>query len=183
MLLPSQIKLTIMAELETTTTAKHKSGKRMNKKSTRVDLTPMVDLGFLLLTFFVFTTTLAKPKVMGIVTPKESDSFTPVCESCAITTILTKDDKIIYYEGIQNDITVTKETTFTAEGLRAILLNKKAAVKNARGSADEMVLIVKPANESSYKNFVDILDEVAINGIRHYFIDEVNEADKKILEK
>jgi hypothetical protein len=46
-----------------------------------------------------------------------------------------------------------------------------------------MVLIVKPASASSYKNFVDIIDEVAINGIKHYFIDELNEADKKLLVK
>ena len=172
-----------MAELEKVTAAKHKSGKRVNKKSTRVDLTPMVDLGFLLITFFVFTTSMAKPKVMGIVTPKDSDIPTLLCESCVITAVLAKDDKIIYYEGIQNDNTIVKETAFTAEGLRAVLLQKKAAVKTARGSESEMVLIVKPADESSYKNFVDILDEVAINGIRHYFIDELNEADKQLLKK
>ena len=172
-----------MAELEKVTAAKHKSGKRVNKKSTRVDLTPMVDLGFLLITFFVFTTSMAKPKVMGIVTPKDSDIPTLLCESCVITAVLAKDDKIIYYEGIQNDNTIVKETAFTAEGLRAVLLQKKAAVKTARGSESEIVLIVKPADESSYKNFVDILDEVAINGIRHYFIDELNEADKQLLKK
>lgn len=172
-----------MAELEITTAQKHQSGKRVNKKSTRVDLTPMVDLGFLLITFFVFTTTMAKPKVMGIVTPKESDSLTPICESCVITAVLAKDDRVIYYEGMQNEKTIIKETAFTADGLRKVLLQKIATVKALRGTEDEMVLIVKPADESSYKNFVDILDEVAINGIKHYFIDELNDADKHLLQK
>ena len=172
-----------MAEIEITSSQKNRSGKKLNKKSTRVDLTPMVDLGFLLLTFFVFTTTLTKPRVMGIIAPKESDILTPVCESCVLTAILAKDDKIIYYEGIQGKKTAIKETTFTAEGLRSVLQNKKAAVKNSKGSADEMVLIVKPADECSYKNFVDILDEVAINDIKHYFIDELNDAEKKMLKK
>ncbi|NOT94056.1 ExbD/TolR family protein [Ferruginibacter sp.] len=172
-----------MAAFETVTAAKHQSGKRVNKKSTRVDLTPMVDLGFLLITFFVFTSSMTKPKIMGIITPKDSNIPTLLCESCVITAVLAKDDRIIYYEGIQKDNTIIKETTFTAEGLRAVLLQKKAAVKIARGSEDEMVLIVKPTDESSYKNFVDILDEVAINGIKHYFIDELNNEDKQLLKK
>jgi biopolymer transport protein ExbD len=172
-----------MAAIETTTSVKHQSGKRVNKKSTRVDLTPMVDLGFLLITFFVFTTTMAKPKVMGMITPKDADTPTLLCESCVITAVLTTNDKIIYYEGIQNESTVTKETAFTAEGLRSVLLQKKAAVKKVRGTEDQMVLIVKPADQSSYKNFVDILDEVAINGIKHYFIDDLSEADKQLLKK
>lgn len=170
-----------MAEIESTTT-KNKPGKKFNKKSTRVDLTPMVDLGFLLLTFFVFTTALSKPKVMDIITPKESTILTPVCESCVLTAILAGDDKIYYYEGMQNENTRLIQTSYDADVLRKILVNKKTAVKNKMGSADEMILIVKPSNESSYKNFVDILDEVAINGIKHYFIDELNEIDKVLLK-
>ena len=183
-LLPSLLKLTVMAALETkTTAAKHKTCKRVNKKSTRVDLTPMVDLGFLLLTFFVFTSVLAKPKVMDIVSPKDSIEHTEVCETCVLTAILAKDDKIIYYEGMPENNPVLKETSFTAEGLRMVLLKKKETVKKAKGTSDEMVLIVKPADESSFKNFIDILDEVAITGVKHYFIDEINTTDKKLLIK
>ena len=176
-------KNTFMAAFETKTTAKHKTGKRINKKNTRVDLTPMVDLGFLLITFFVFTSVLAKPKVMDIVSPKDSDKTTDVCESCVLTTILATNDKIIYYEGMPGNNTVLKETVFTTDGLRAVLLLKKELVKKAKGTADDMVLIVKPTDGSSYKNFVDILDEVAITRVKHYFIDEINEADKKLLQK
>jgi biopolymer transport protein ExbD len=182
--LPSLLKLIVMAELAIKTTAtKDKAGKRMHKKSTRVDLTPMVDLGFLLITFFVFTSVLSKPKVMDIVSPIDSDKTIDICESCVLTAMLTKDDKVIYYEGMPENNPVLKETSFTVEGLRAVLLQKKAAVKKVKGASDEMVLIVKPADESSYKNFVDILDEVAITGVKHYFIDEINATDKKILIK
>jgi biopolymer transport protein ExbD len=170
-----------MATIETTA-AKKTNGKKLIKKSTRVDLTPMVDLGFLLITFFVFTTALSKPKVMGIMAPKEDSSFTPVCESCTITAFLTEDDKVFYYEGIQRASTVLKQTSFDATGFRKVLLDKKTTVKNTKGTADDMVLIVKPANESSYKNFVDILDEVAINQVKHYFIDEMNAADSVLLK-
>jgi biopolymer transport protein ExbD len=170
-----------MATIETAT-VKNNNSKKMVKKSTRVDLTPMVDLGFLLITFFVFTTALSKPKVMGIVAPKDDHSFTPVCESCTLTAFPTKNDKIFYYEGMQQANTILKQTSFDAAGLRKILMDKKATVKNNKGTSDAMVLIVKPANESSYKNFVDILDEVAINQIKHYFIDEINGADSLLLK-
>jgi biopolymer transport protein ExbD len=173
-----------MAELETKTIAsKNKAVRRLPKKSTRVDLTPMVDLGFLLLTFFVFTSVLAKPKVMDIVSPKESVKNTDVCESCVLTAMLADDNKIIYYEGMPENNPVLKETSFTVEGLRKVLLQKKAAVKKAKGTSDEMVIILKPSDESSYKNFVDLLDEININGIKHYFIDELNDSEKKILKK
>ena len=79
--------------------------------------------------------------------------------------------------------TILKETAFTTDGLRAVLLLKKELVKKAKGTADDMVLILKPTDECRYKNFVDILDEVAITRVKHYFIDEINEADKKLLQK
>jgi biopolymer transport protein ExbD len=169
-----------MAEMEMKS-AKKKTGKRMLKKSTRVDLTPMVDLGFLLITFFVFTTTMAKPVVMNILTPKDSPDSSPVCETCALTVILAGGDKIFYYEGIQQSNTVLKQTSFDTAGIRMLLMKKKELVKRVKGNADDMVLIVKPSAESRYKNFVDILDEVAITRVKHYFIDELNEWDKKML--
>ncbi len=174
-----------MAEIQTATTAKQNHGKKLNKKSTRVDLTPMVDLGFLLLTFFVFTTALTKPTAMNLIIPNDKIDTVknPVCETCVLTVMLGKNNKIFYYEGMPENNPPVKETAFTNEGIRKILLQKLAAVKNAKGTADDMVLIIKPGAESAFKNFVDMADEVTINNIKHYFIDELNEADKKILAK
>ena len=172
-----------MAEIQTTSSSKHKGVKRLIKKSTRVDLTPMVDLGFLLITFFVFTSALSKPKVMDIVTPMDSNDPTPICESCVLTVLLEKDNSIKYYEGMPGENTVLQQTAFSEEGIRSVLLKKREAVKQSRGAADDMVVIIKPTDESVYRNFVDILDEVAINGVKHYFIDEINEMDKKMLSK
>ena len=172
-----------MAEIQTATSSKVRGVKRMIKKSTRVDLTPMVDLGFLLITFFVFTTTMATAKVMPVISPKDSDIATPVCESCVLTLYLEKDNRITYYEGMPEKDTVLKETSFSVDGLRNVLLQKREAVRKSRGSTDDMVLIIKPTDKSLYKNFVDILDEVAINNIKHYFIVELNAADKKLLQK
>jgi len=85
----------------------HKDGKRGRKKSsTRVDFTPMVDLGFLLITFFMLTTSMTKPKTMEIQKPdnkiKEEDR-NKLKASQALTLILTKDNKIVYYLGLFND--------------------------------------------------------------------------------
>lgn len=172
-----------MAEIQTTSSSKQKGVKRLIKKSTRVGLTPMVDLGFLLITFFVFTSALSKPKVMDIVTPMDSDNPTNICESCVLTVLLEKDNSIKYYEGVPSESTTLQQTAFSEEGIRSVLIKKREAVKQVRGTADDMVVIIKPTDGSVYRNFVDILDEVAINGVKHYFIDEINDADKKLLLK
>jgi biopolymer transport protein ExbD len=174
-----------MAEIQKAITAKQNHGKKLNKKSTRVDLTPMVDLGFLLLTFFVYTTAMTKPTAMNLITPNDKIDTVknPVCETCVLTVMLGKDNKIFYYEGMPENKPLVKATAFTTDGIRKVLLAKLAAVKKAKGTADDMVLIIKPGAESAFKNFVDMADEVTINNIKHYFIDEINETDKKLLAK
>ena len=157
---------------------------KFNKKSTRVDLTPMVDLGFLLITFFVFTTAMATPKAMKIEMPFDNTISTDdICESCVLTVILDKDNRIKYYEGAIENNPPVKETGFAADEIRAVLMNKKAAVKKARGNNDQFILIIKPGPESNFKNFVDITDEATICQIKRYYIDEIREADKKVLLK
>ncbi len=163
-----------MAEITTNTTSKQTGVKRLIKKSTKVDLTPMVDLGFLLITFFVFTTTMAKPTVMNVVVPNDKDSAIndPICNSCVLTVLLDKNNTIKYFEG-EEKTAILKETNFSEEGIRKILIEKKKAVKNVRGNGDEMVLIIKPLPTSTFQNFVDITDEVTINGIKKYYIDDM----------
>lgn len=171
-----------MAEIETKRSTAKK--RRFNIKSTRVDLTPMVDLGFLLITFFVFTTALSTPMAMNIVMPYDKGTDTdPVCESCVLTVLLDRDNRIKYYEGAFDNDTPIKETGFAAGEIRNILMQKKAAVKNVRGNEDQFILIIKPSAASNFKNFVDITDEVTICRVKRYYIDEMNAADKKILLK
>lgn len=172
-----------MAEMETQKLKKNKTGRRMVKKSTRVDLTPMVDLGFLLITFFVFTTTLAQPKVMGLVYPKESNKPSPLCQSCVLTIIPAAQNKLYYYEGMLQGSTTLQQTVFDAAGLRQLLFAKKEAVKKARGNADELSVIIRPADQSTYKNFVDLLDEIHITGVKRYFIDDITTSEEQLLAK
>lgn len=156
--------------------------RRMNKKSTRVDLTPMVDLGFLLITFFVFTTSLATPKVMDLRQPKGNEPGDVICNSCVLTVLLEKNNTIRYYEGMPESDPPVRTTSFSVNGIREVLLSKKEKVRSAMGNADRFVLIIKPGAESTMQNFVDIMDEVAVNGIKRYYLDEANEADKRLLQ-
>src|SRR5882757_11426325 len=114
-----------MADIQTNTAKKIKGVKRLVKKSTRIDLTPMVDLGFLLITFFVFTSAMNKPKVIDLVNPIDSTEPTDICESCVLTVILDKDNTIDYYEGMPENNPAVKQTSFTVEGLRRVLLQKR----------------------------------------------------------
>ena len=171
-----------MAEIEINRPDQKK--KRFNKKSTRVDLTPMVDLGFLLITFFVFTTTLSTQTAMKVNMPYDKLPIRDdVCESCVLTVLLDKNNSIKYYEGAVENNPVVKQTGYSPEEIRTVLMNKKNKVKSIRGKEAAFILIIKPAAASSFKNFVDITDEATICNIKRYYIDEVKEADKQILRK
>ncbi len=171
-----------MAEIETKRSNEKK--KRFNKKSTRVDLTPMVDLGFLLLTFFVFTTALTTPMAMDLMMPNDKKGpDDPVCESCVLTILLDKGNSIKYYEGAAENNPPVKQTGFAPEQIRKILMQKKADVEKVRGSADQFILIIKASATSNFKNFVDITDEVTICQIKKYYVDEIRDIDKKLLLK
>ena len=144
----------------------------------------MVDLGFLLITFFVFTTTMSTPTVMNLNMPVDKVApDDPVCESCVLTILLAKDNLIEYYEGMPVGNAVVKETTFGKDGIRNIILQKRKAVDKITGSADNFVMIIKPSAKSTFQNFVDIVDEVAINNVKHYYTSEIEENDRKELRQ
>lgn len=162
-----------MAEVNNNPTQKQRKGRSFfAKKSVKVDLTPMVDLGFILVTFFVFTTSMVEPKVMDVINPNDSDSTTKdeICESCVMTVLLGKENKIWYYEGSEQNA-VYKETTYDASGVRQVIAQKKQQVKSLFGK-DRFVLIIKPLENSGFKNLVDMIDESHINMVKRYYIDE-----------
>lgn len=178
------IKTFIMAAIEKNSGNKNACKRGLNKYSTRVDLTPMVDLGFLLITFFVFTTQLSNPTVMNLIMP--NDKVEPgdnICATCVLTLIPGPGNIIQYYEGMPETKPVVKQTSFLPGGIRKIILQKMHMVQQVKGSASDMVLIIKPGQESTFQNFVDIIDEVTINNVKHYYVDEVNDADKKLISQ
>ncbi len=154
-----------MAEMDTSSGGGHKKGpgvKKSKKLSTRVDLTPMVDLGFLLLTFFVFTTTMAQPTAMSMNEPKDDpNQQLKVKNSGAMTILLGKGNQVYYYYGQLMPETISqdfKSTTF--KGIRALILEKKKSTP-----IDDLMYIIKSDDRSTFKNAIDILDEMAISDV------------------
>src|ERR1700674_3613958 len=157
-----------MAEMDTSGGGgKHKKGpgvKKGKKLSTRVDLTPMVDLGFLLITFFIFTTTMAQPTAMKLYLPKDTDKpeeQNKVKASGALTLLLGKNNVIYYYEGELAPNGANFKTT-NYKDVRTIILDKK------RTNEKDLVVVIKPDDDATYKNTVDMLDEMTINEVKRY---------------
>jgi len=170
-----------MAAIENNIPGKHSNQKRMIKKNTRVDLTPMVDLGFLLITFFVFTTQLSLPTAMSLNMPYDkAEPGDRICASCVLTLYLQADNMIQYYEGMPESNSIVKQTSFSPDGIRNVIIQKKKEIEKVRGTSDDFVLIIKSADRSTFQNFVDIVDEVTINRVKHYYIDEVSDLDIKL---
>lgn len=155
-----------------------KGGKQRSKKmSTKIDMTPMVDLGFLLITFFMLTTTLQKPSVMQLNMPDKTDDGKKmdVKASNTLALIAGPKSKVYYFRGDPKDPnTKVGVTDYTAKGLRQVVLENKAAVAAANGGdKDKFVVVVMPMDKASYKNIVDLLDELAITGADRYGMTDV----------
>lgn len=177
----------------------HKKGpgvKKAKKLSTRVDMTPMVDLGFLLITFFIFTATMSSPKAMDLRMPKDVDDpekQNEAKESGALTIMLGKADQVYYYEGqLKVDVGENNFKSTTFKGIRDVIINKRKDVisrhrhddsckeiqDKAKANKDpdwenackdkDFVVIIKPDADATYKNTVDILDEMTINEVKTY---------------
>ena len=160
-----------MAEVNTGGGGGKKGGKKRAKKvSTKIDMTPMVDLAFLLITFFMLTTTFSKPQTMEVNMPDktENNEQQALKESKALTIILGEDNKVYYFTGLTNP--KVELTDYSAEGIRKVLFEKNKQIK-------DMVVLIKPMETSHYKNMVDILDEMHITNTKRYAIVDITPND------
>lgn len=165
-----------------------KGGKvRSKKQNTRVDMTPMVDLGFLLITFFMFTTTFSKPNVMDLglpAKPKDDQVKPPPTEvklENSLTILLGKDNRIFWHQQEESSLTDANlmETTFDREGVRKIIQQ----AKNGAIDKDIFTVIIKPTDDAVYKNFVDILDEMAITKSDRYGVTDLKPWEEAIYKR
>jgi len=171
-----------MAEMDTSGGGGHKKGpgvKKAKKLSTRVDLTPMVDLGFLLITFFIFTTTMSQPTGMKLNLPKDTDKpeeQNKVKESGVLTLLLAKNDKVYYYEGtLAPDASNFKSSNF--KEIRNEILSKKRST-----DPKDFVVVIKPDVDCTYKNVVDMLDEMLINDVKRYATVEISPVEYQLIQ-
>ncbi|MCO6498098.1 MAG: biopolymer transporter ExbD [Chitinophagaceae bacterium] len=168
-----------MAEMEVKDSGGKKGPgvKKAKKASTRVDLTPMVDLGFLLITFFIFSTTMSQPTSMNLNMPKDTEKptdDTKVKESGSLTILMGKANVVYYYLG--NEIMDLQTTNY--KDIRDVIMKKKRSTP-----IDDLYIIIKPNSDASYKNVVDILDEMNICDIPRYAMMDPTDDENALIHK
>jgi biopolymer transport protein ExbD len=166
-----------MAEVDSSGGGGKKKGPK--KVSTKIDMTPMVDLAFLLITFFMLTTTFSKPKTMELNMPdKTKDNVKQEVEETRTTSIiLGTTDRVYYYTGIKDP--AVELTDYSANGIRKVLMQK---IKE-RPKGKDPIFIIKSMDEARYKNIVDILDEMRITGAQVYAMVDITPGDIELVEK
>jgi|LauGreDrversion4_2_1035121.scaffolds.fasta_scaffold457550_2 biopolymer transport protein ExbD len=152
---------------------KHGGKTRSKKMSTKVDLTPMVDLAFLLITFFMLTTTLNKPNAMELNMPKKDKTENiKINEELLLNIILDKENAVWWYEG--TTVSDLKKTVFANEkGIRDIIYWKQNKLEKSYGSKDTMICIIKTTDDANFENMVDALDEMDITHIKRYALQDI----------
>ena len=162
-----------MAELTQQRSARnHAGGKvRAKKRSTKTDMTPMVDLAFLLLTFFLLTTTFKDMYVLRLNMPEPVDDPKDLAllnAENAFSLVLAENDKLYWWIGHDPSAEVTN---YSKDGIRRILLEKKE-------SNPLLMVLIKPSDESRFENMVDILDEMEITHMTRYAIVDFTDDDR-----
>jgi len=193
---------------------KHGGKVRAKKSSTKIDMTPMVDLAFLLLTFFMLTTTFSKPKTMEINMPVKDIIKDPpkIPGKQTLTLLLSDKNRIYYYFGADDPTAApTVETTnFGPNGIHKLLLEKNEEIGGVvskikalkqefkDGKMDEkeykkksieiksskkaLIVLVKADDESTYKNLIDILDEMNVCNVGRYAIVDITPSEKEMIK-
>jgi biopolymer transport protein ExbD len=191
-----------MAQIDTGGGAAHSKHdkKRAKKLSTRIDMTPMVDLAFLLLTFFVLTSTFSKPKVLRMIFPEkiENEGEPPPVVKDGLTIIVDENNKIYTYSGSILELKELIPTDYSKDGLRKILKNRNKWLINEiakvqkesdlgpkndtafdRKMNDKLekaqnesrfIVLVKHTPKATYKNMIDVVDEFLITQVGKYFV-------------
>lgn len=170
-----------MAEVIT----QEKSKGKQNKKLIKIDMTPMVDLNFLLLMFFMFTSSFSKPNVMDLGLPGKDPNPTPLNDKVIdqrnqITFIIGENNRIFYHQSNQEDLTEAglKETNYNGVNVSKII---SKAYENAP-KKEIFTIIVKPTDDANYKNFVDMMDNISISKKERYGISDIKPWEKKVYE-
>ncbi|TLV00175.1 ExbD/TolR family protein [Dyadobacter luticola] len=167
---------------------------RGKKMSTRVDMTPMVDLGFLLITFFMLATTMSKPTSMTLAVPdktdeKDQEKTEPLKASKVLTLFMGANDDVYYLDGVAADDDKAKESLKTTRygfDLRSVIFASAKRInaanpKDEKGN-DPFVVVIKPTPVSTYKNMVDVLDEMAITKSKRYaLVETLTDSEKTLL--
>lgn len=182
-----------MAQLDTGGGKEEKGGKvRSKKQNASVDLTAMVDLAFLLITFFMLTTSLSKPQSMDLAMPDKDekiDNNILIDENRTMNLVIGGDNKLKMYMGqINSPLEGPKDLTYTKESLRKEILEKIKSVPLATRTAakpkgEPLIVLIKASKKSTYMNLIDVLDEIAIGKVQVYAIVDIVPQELQLLEE
>ncbi len=150
---------------------KKKGKKRKPRRlGINIDMTPMVDIAFLLLTFFMLTTTMTKPQTMEINLPPSSDVKVEIAESNLMTLRVKEDGAIYWNMGIESP----KKVEFN---------NLRILMKERYEQNPKLTVLLKIDRKGKYYMMVDIIDEFNVSGINRFSIAPMGEIDMKVLAK
>jgi biopolymer transport protein ExbD len=172
-----------MAEL-TSSSEKTTGRNRRKRLSTRVDLTAMVDLAFLLITFFILTTSLQKPGGFGVVMPTDEPTKPPVTVSDkrTMTICIGNNNQVVSFLGMTNKpLTEPMVTNFGKNGTRKAIIEMEQLVSKTTGK--DMFVIIKPSDHAVYADLVNTLDEMHIAGATGYAIEDITPAEVTLLKQ
>jgi len=154
---------------------------RMKKANLKIDMTPMVDLGFLLISFFIFTTEISKPAVTNLNMPKDVDS-TAIPGSRSLTILLSNNNEVFHYSGDMNEAIKNRQVFRTSfneiNGIGNVIRQKQNELAKRRVDKKQLIVLIKPGTNSSYKDVIEALDEMLINGVTRYMV--VDQQEKEI---
>lgn len=183
----------IMANIpeQQTNTSRSRSAARVKKHPAKTDMTPMVDLGFLLIAFFVMTTEMNKPAVTKLIMPKETTEApaNTIRESTALT-LLIGGEKLYYYIGkwaAAEKAGEVYETSFSVkDGIGKVIRDRQTWLSTAKISEegrDGLVFLIKPGKDANYQQVIDAIDETQINGVKKYMIVSPDPTELGLLAK
>lgn len=151
-----------------------------NTRQPGVDMTPLVDLGFLLITFFVFTTTFTSNRMMVLNMPDKTNEPGPIMKySNTLTLILGKDNRIFWHQKGPKDLntSILSETSFGTT-LRKLIIERRLKAANIKN----FTVIIRPTDESNYKNTVDVLDEMKITNQLLYVFTDISPKEAEVYQ-
>ena len=164
--------------------ASDKKGKRgaLKKMPVRIDFTAIVDLAFLLITFFILTTSLAKPKAMEIAMPVAGGPPVGWAASHTMSICLGKNNKVLWYLGMpDHPLMQPKIVNYSKTGLREAIINTGKSILKSSGRP--MIVILKPSAHSLYDNLVTAIDELNIGNVPSYAIADITPKDIELLKQ
>lgn len=150
------------------------------RKAPFVDLTPMVDLAFLLIAFFMLTTTLLENNAMILNMPMDTDDPAPISRDRIMTILIGENNNIYYYNA--DAVDQLEKTSYQKEGLRNLLYDNNKRVDALFGKEKGLVCIIKLSENANYKNMVDVLDEMVICDVATYAIQNITEEEINALK-